>query len=208
MSVRPHILGPFTLLLASFMRVSLILFALVLILMVSGSPHVAAHDLRDNQLLLSKKSSDCLTLTFLLRPIDTLHSMLASTQDWISFFNNFSTLEDSEFKIQAERIQSILMESTLIVDGNNLPMPLKFLSVPDPRGWRGKVKEERILLLARANNFGHSLPVEFRAEACSRAQIDRIQISVDARLFPVEVVAHESDHFWLKSDVLSATADF
>ncbi len=180
----------------------------MLFLMVSVSPLVAAHDLRDNQLLVSKKTSDCLSLTFLLRPIDTLHSMLAPTQDWVTFFNNFSTLVDPDFKIQGEKIQSILKESTLILDGNNLPMPLKFLSGPDPKGWRGKVKEERILLLARANNFGHSLPVEFLAEACSHAQIDRIQISVDPRLFPIEVVAHETDRFWLKSDVLSATADF
>ena len=182
--------------------------ALILLLIASGSPVASAHDQRDNQLLITKKASHCLSLTFLLRPIDSLHTFLAPTQDWTSFFNHFSSLEESNFKKQVEIIQSTLIKSTLILDSNNLPLPLIVFSAPDPKEWKYKVKEERILLLARANNFGHSLPVEFRAEACSQSPIDRVQITADPRLFPLEIVAHETDRFWLKEDVISATADF
>jgi hypothetical protein len=167
-----------------------------------------AHDQTNNQVYITRNETHCLSLKFLLRPIDTIHGVLSPQQGWVEFFSEFANLSEDEFNLRVSGIRGSLEESSLLFDDQGQRIFVKAWLVTDLKIWRKSIKEERILFLSRAGNAGHSDSIEFRAEGCAKDVIGRIQVGFDSRFFPLEVIAHDTDRFWLNRDIPSATVDF
>ena len=185
-----------------------ILIGMVAFICLTGAPLSLAHDQTNNQVYITRNDTHCLSLKFLLRPIDTIHGVLSPEKDWLVFFAEYANLSEEAFNIRVNAIQRLLEESSVFFDDQGQRIFVKAWLITDLKLWRKSVKEERILFLSRAGNAGHSDSIEFKAEGCAKDVIGRIQVGFDSRLFPLEVIAHDTDRFWLNRDIPSATVDF
>jgi hypothetical protein len=190
------------------MSISSLLVKAAVGLLLVAAPHAGAHELQDNRATLVLRDGTHLSLTLYIAYPEALHQVLAPQRPFMAFLLVYSSMKPEELQRALLRAQARFQSATRVYAAPGSEVALTNWIWPDAKQVQTILQQRVMQAMVDPAGHSHEAPVEVRADALARQEINAVQVQFPEEFQKVLVVAFRPSQLWVEGKALSPAIRF